>query len=419
MAIGVQRPALEMASTPVLERLSGKRLMILGAGLFQTAAIRKAAELGCYVITVDYIPSNLGHSYGHQYLNCSVTDKESVLRAATDLNIEGICTFSSDVAVPTVAYVSEQLGLPGTSSSVAETMTTKHLFRKFLKDARISCPAFISGDVFASIATEIHHLRPPILFKPVDTSGSRGLTRIDQIGLQSCEAAFLKAQDFARSRTVCVEEFVPGIEVGGDAIVVDGRVVFIAITHKHLNGFVVTGHSLPTNISTHDQARVINHIETICKAMRFDTGPLNFDVIVSENSVTMLEMSPRNGGNGISAVIERATGVDVEQAAILLSLGENPIFPDSSEVNKFVGSFVFGSPKKGILQNFTPADTLMREIPEISDVFYVKKHGDYIESFEHNGNFIGLVLFTTNSATDYDRLCRRIIGALKLVIEPN
>jgi biotin carboxylase len=200
----------------------GKRLMILGAGPFQAPAIRKAVELGCYVITVDYIPRNVGNLYGHQYVNCSTTDKESVLRAAIDLNIDGICTFSSDVAVPTVSYVSEKLGLPGASSSVAETMATKHRFRKFLKDARISCPRFISGDVFASIAAEIHHLRPPILFKPVDTSGSRGLTRIDQIELQSCKAAFLKAQDFSRSQTVCVEEFVPGVEVGGDAILIDG-----------------------------------------------------------------------------------------------------------------------------------------------------------------------------------------------------
>lgn len=397
----------------------GKHLMILGAGPFQAPAIRKAVELGCYVITVDYIPHNVGHLYGHQYVNCSTTDKESVLRAAIDLNIDGICTFSSDVAVPTVAYVSEQLGLPGASSAVAETMATKHRFRKFLKDARISCPAFISGDVFASIAAEMHHLRPPILFKPVDTSGSRGLTRIDQIELQSCEAAFLKAQGFSRSQTVCVEEFVPGIEVGGDAIIIGGRVVFIAITHKHLNGFVVTGHSLPTNISTRDQARVITHIETICKALSYDTGPLNFDAIISENNVTMLEMSARNGGNGIPAVIERATRVDVEQAAILLALGENPGLPDSSEVKKFAGSFVFGSSERGFLKNITPPEKLMHEIPEIYDVFYAKKPGDCVEPFEHNGNFIGLVLFDFNVATGYESLTRRIHGALNLIIEPN
>jgi hypothetical protein len=168
-----------------------------------------------------------------------------------------------------------------------------------------------------------------------------------------------------------------------------------------------------------DQARVITHIETICKALGYDTGPLNFDVIVEENSVTMLEMSTRNGGNGIPAVIERATGVDVEQAAILLSLGENPGLPDSSEVKKFVGSFVFGSSERGSLKNITPPDKLMHEIPEIYDVFYEKKHGDYIEPFEHNGNFIGFVLFDFNATIGYDNLCRNINGALNLIIEPN
>ena len=393
--------------------------MILGAGPFQAPGIRKAAELGCHVITVDFIPDNIGHFSGHQYVNCSTTDKTSVLRAAIDLKIDGICTFSSDVAVPTVAYVSEQLGLPGASTIAAETMATKHRFREFLKDGRISCPAFISGDEFSLIANKIQSLCPPIIFKPVDTSGSRGVTRVDQVDLESCEAAFLKAQGFSRSQTVCVEEFVHGIEVGGDAILIEGRVAFIAITHKHLRGFVVTGHSLPTNIPKHGQKLLIAQIEATCKALGYATGPLNFDAIVSETGVTLLEMSSRNGGNGIAAVIDRATGVDVEQAAILLALGEDPRLPEISEIKRFSGSFVFGSPKGGVLEHITSPDVLMREVPEIFDVFYVKKSGDSVEPFEHNGNFIGIVLFDCSGDDGYENMSSRIGSVLNVIVQNN
>jgi len=399
--------------------IKNKRLMILGAGPFQAPAIRKAVELGCYVITVDYIPHNIGHQFGHKYINCSTTDKESVLRAAIELKIDGICTFSSDVAVPTMAYVSDQLGLPGTTLAIAETMATKHLFRKFLKDAGISQPAFISGEIFSSIEEGIHHLSPPLIFKPVDASGSRGLTYINQIDLQSCEKAFQKARDFSRSSTVCVEEIVPGIEVGGDAILIDGRVAFIAITHKYLNGFVVTGHSLPTDIPTEAQERVIDHIETICKALKYNTGPLNFDAIVNKNTIVILEISARNGGNGIPSIIKQRTGVDVEKAAIFLALGENPCLNKSSKKQSCVGSFVFGSSKKGILKFITPPEILKQDITEIYDVFYAKKIGDHLEPFNHNGNFIGIVMFKTYDTKDYGRLSLNIKSALNLFIEPN
>jgi len=401
-----------------MNQLVGKRLMILGAGPFQAPAIRKAAELGCHVITVDYLPDNVGHKFGHQYVNCSTVDKEGVLRAARSLGIDGICTFSSDVAVPTVAYVCEQLGLPGASPAVAETMATKDRFRAFLRNARLTCPAFLSGDSFEAIAADLHRLNPPIVFKPVDTSGSRGISRLDRIDPPSCHDAFLKAQGYSRSKTVCVEEFVDGTEVGGDAILVNGRVAFITITHKHLRGFVVTGHSLPTNIAKPDQARVIQHIEAICNTLGYRSGPLNFDAIVSTDNITMLEMSARNGGNGIPAVIERATGADVEQAAIHLALGEIPDLSDHGEIKRGAGSFVFGSLTGGRLERICSPMDLQRQVPEVFEVHYARQPGDLIEPFEHNGNLIGFALFDCRDAADYERVTERISDTLDLAIRP-
>jgi biotin carboxylase len=399
-----------------MNALMGKRLMILGAGPFQVPAIRKAAALGCHVITVDYLPNNVGHPFGHQYINLSTVDQEGVLQAARDLGIDGICTFSSDVAIPTVAHVCEKLGLPGASPAVAVTMATKHRFRAFLKSAQLTCPKFMSGDRLEAIAENLHGFKPPVIFKPVDTSGSRGITRIDRFDPESVANAFFKAQGYSRSKTVCVEKFVVGIEVGGDAILVNGSVAFIAITHKHLNGFVVTGHSLPSNISASDQARVIEHIEAICTALGYRSGPLNFDAIVSADSVTMLEMSARNGGNGIPSVIERATGVDVEAAAIQFALGEIPDFPDQTDIKGGAGSFVFGSRNGGRIERMLPPEEMQRHVPEVFEMNYSRQLGERVESFEHNGNLIGFALFDCRDATDYERITENISDSLDLVI---
>lgn len=394
----------------------GKRLMILGAGPFQVPAIRKAAALGCHVITVDYLPDNVGHPYGHQFVNLSTVDKESILAAARDLRIDGICTFSSDVAISSVAYVCENLGLPGASPAVAETMATKHCFRAFLQRAQLASPHYVSGDTLESIATGLQRLSLPIIFKPVDTSGSRGITRLDCLDLESAASAFRKAQSYSRSRTVCVEEFVAGTEVGGDAILVDGRVAVVAITHKHMRGFVVSGHSLPADITVQDQLRVVEHIETVCNALGYVSGPLNFDVIVSADAVIMLEMSARNGGNGIPEVIERATGVDVELAAIELALGLSPRFPDRVEIEHGAGSFVFGHSTGGRLERICSGEDLRRLVPEVFHVHFNKRPGDRIEPFEHNGNLIGFALFDCRNAAEYERITEEISDALNLEI---
>lgn len=399
--------------------LLGKRLMILGAGPFQVPAIRKAAALGCHVITVDYLPDNVGHKFSQHYVNLSTVDQEAVLQAARELRIDGICTFSSDVAIPTVAYVCSSMGLPGASVFAAETMATKHRFRAFLRQSGLACPDFLSGDNLDAITGNLDQITPPVVFKPVDTSGSRGITRLDRFDPALVEKAFAKAQGYSRSKTVCVEEFVAGTEVGGDAILVDGRVAFVAITHKHLNGFVVTGHSLPTNISRRDQERVVEHIEAICDALAYRSGPLNFDAIVSSDRVTMLEMSARNGGNGIPAVIERATGVDVEAAAIHLALGIAPCWPDNREMKHGAGSFVFGSQTAGRLRRMCSAADLQRLVPEVFQAYFTRQSGDRIEAFEHNGNLIGFALFDCQDAADYERVTEKISASIDLEISPD
>lgn len=89
--------------------LMTKKLMILGAGVSQLDAIRKAVELGFYVITVDYLPDNIGHKFSHQFVNCSTVDKEGILKIARDLSIDGIVTFASDVATK---YSTDRISSP-------------------------------------------------------------------------------------------------------------------------------------------------------------------------------------------------------------------------------------------------------------------------------------------------------------------
>ena len=144
--------------------------MILGAGVFQIPAIKKAVSLGYYVITVDYLPENIGHEFSHHYVSCSTVDRACVLEAAEKLQIDGICTFSSDIAVPTIGYVSEKLGLQGVTLRSGEIMASNFHFREFIRHTDLDFPDFVSGNKFDDIEESIFKLKRKLLANDADST---------------------------------------------------------------------------------------------------------------------------------------------------------------------------------------------------------------------------------------------------------
>jgi biotin carboxylase len=390
--------------------------MILGAGPFQLPAIQRAAAMGLRVVTVDYLPENIGHRTAHASVNCSTTDRAGVLAAARELGIDGIATFCSDVAVATVGHVADALGLPGISETAADVMTHKGQFRSAMRAAGLPTPQACFGANYAEVAPAVAALRFPVMVKPCDASGSRGVVRIDTLDPVQLAAAFDAALAFSRGGQACVEECVPGTEVGGDAFLVDGKVAFIVLTHKRLSRFLVSGHSLPTHIDAAAQARVVAAVEACAHALGYADGPLNVDVMVCEDAAVVLEMSARNGGNGIPELIRYATGVDLFDAVIRQALGETVRFSPYPTLRP-CGSLVFGSPQAGRLEHVASADAVQAACPEVFSVFASYRPGDDVPAFTHNGNMLGYVLFDC-AQHPYEAIAPRVLQALALRVVP-
>ena len=71
-----------------------KKLLLLGGSRYLLPVIKTAHEMGCYVITCDYLPDNIAHKYSDDYCNVSIIDKEAVLEMAAHLQIDGIMSFA-------------------------------------------------------------------------------------------------------------------------------------------------------------------------------------------------------------------------------------------------------------------------------------------------------------------------------------
>jgi len=389
--------------------------MVLGAGWNQVPMIRAAVEAGHRVVTVDNIPDNVGHRYAHEAVDCSTVDRAAVLEAAERSVIDGITTCASDVATPTVGYVAEALGLAGPSHDVAIRMSNKALFRSFQRAAGLPVPGFCLGDAFEEIEEPLTALSPPLVFKPVDTSGSRGVGRVDELDRDHLRAAFAEAKRYSRSGEVCVEEFVHGHDVSGDGLLIQG-VVHAAVTQKHKIGLVPLGHRLPTHLSSTEQRAVLGAVTSACAAIGYRDGPIDFDAKVSASGATVLEMSPRLGGNAIPGLIRCATGVDLFDAAIDYALGRLPSMPDELTVVRPCASLVLSSPLAGIVSHVASAREIQQAVPEILDCSISVEAGDEVRTFVHSANAIGHVIFTCPRPEDFEVVADRVRRALTLTV---
>jgi biotin carboxylase len=390
--------------------------MILGAGVYQVPYIKRAQAMGMETVVVSIPGDYPGIALADHYIELDTTDTEGVRKAAEEWEISAICTGGTDVCVPTLGHVAEALSLPAVSPEAAVTISTKSRFRHFLRDNHLPCPRFCCSQTFEPIMDELAAWDSSIVFKPDDSSGSRGVGILDTWNPVIAREHFEYAKCYSRSGMVCAESFLEGIEVGGDGFMWNSRLVFYAVTHKHMEGLLVRGHSLPTNITPDQERQVGTMIEQTCVALGYLNGPVNYDAMVNGEEVFVLEMGARSGGNGIVDLIELGTGVDLCTAVIEYAAGRE-VSLDSGKTRTGYGTVVFGSPVAGTLRGLADIDALRLRVPEVCRLQLAAPLGARVKPLIHNANLLGYVVFKCALPQEYDRISKAVLSALDLKVE--
>lgn len=378
-----------------------KKLLILGAMGMHVPLIKRAKELGIYTITCDYLPDNPGHKLADEAYFDSTTDLDAVLKVATDLKIDGIMTYNSDPAAPTVAYVAEKLGLPGNPYTAVKTMSEKNLFREFLKINDLNYPRF--GN-FKDINETLNHIKDfsfPVIVKPVDSSGSKGVTVIhDEKDIKN---AIEVAVEKSRSKKFIIEEFIEpkGTQLHGDGFVVDGKLTFLSLGDHHfdstLNNLVPYSTTYPTEHSLEDVELCKTQVQTFLEKVGFKNGGFNVELRISKTNgkAYIIDIGARNGGNFTPKVIEYATGFNFLDRAIKIALGESVEEVAMSEnMYDFTSYLILHSSKNGIFKSYTLDEKIKARILE--EHIYVNS-GDKVEAFYGANTALGVLLMKYES----------------------
>lgn len=306
-----------------------KRLLMLGGSIYQTYAIKEAVRQGHYVITCDYLPSNPGHQYAHEYHNVSTTDKDAVLELAKSLHVDGVVAYASDPAAPTAAYVCEKLGLPTSPYQSVEILSKKHLFRQFLTEHGFNVPKACSYTTYEAAEIEIDNFQLPVMVKPVDSSGSKGINKLTK--KEQLRDFFDDALSYSREKIVLIEEFITkqGPQISGDAFSVDGKLVFHCLGNEFYStkvdkDFAPLGECWPTVMPPQVIDTLINDLQRLITLLDMRSNAYNVEAIYgNDGKVYILELGARSGGSLIPQITALATGVDMVPYVIKAALGED------------------------------------------------------------------------------------------------
>lgn len=288
-----------------------KKLLLAGGGYADIPLILAAQKLGYFVVTSGNRPEELGHKVSDEYRAADFSDPEAMLELAKDLGIDAICPCCNDFSAISSAYVAEQLGLPGYDSyETSKLIHHKDSYRKFAIENGIPTPYAKGFGDFEEALSCIGDFHFPVIIKPVDLTGGKGITKInDQVEARvALEGAFA----ISKLGRVVVEEFIEGSRHGFSAFIRDGKVVFYFTDNEHyyLNPYMVSAASTPSTVPESAIMELVSQSEKISELLSLKTGIFHVQFILQDDNPIIIEICRRPPGDLYIKLVEHATGVD-------------------------------------------------------------------------------------------------------------
>jgi len=303
-----------------------KTIMILGAGVMQLPAIKLAKSQGWRVIAADGNTKAPGIGLADQFLPIDLKDKEALTAAGAKIKAEqgldGVFTAGTDFSA-VVAHIAEALDLPGIPYAAALRASDKGLMRQAFKDAGVPSPGFLLFRKGDDPLTALKTLNLPLVAKPVDNMGARGIQRINIP--QDLNRGFAEALVHSRSGSVILEEYIPGPEFSLDALVEDGKITICGMADRHIfypPYFIEMGHTIPTNQPSHVVEAVEEVFKKGIKALGITRGAAKGDIKLSPSGPVVGEIAARLSGGFMSGwTFPYASGLEPTLGAMRLALG--------------------------------------------------------------------------------------------------
>lgn len=321
------------------EKMGHKKLVIIGANDFQNQLIIKAKEKGMETFVFAWKDGAIGEKTADHFFPISIIEKETILKECTKIKPDGVISIASDLASITVNYIAEKMGLTGNGIKSSQVATDKYLMRKAFMEKGDPSPQFYRSDKLN--AEIISKLQFPVIVKPVDRSGSRGITKIKK--REQLDDAIKIAEKLSFSHKAIIEEFIEGDEYSVEFISYRGQHTFLALTKKYTTGaphYIETGHLEPAPVEPILLKKIKTTVIHALDTLGIKNGASHSEIKIDDNGeIKIIEIGGRMGGDCIgSDLVKLSTGYDFVDMVIDVACGKKPVFqkvcdPATAEVH--------------------------------------------------------------------------------------
>ncbi len=336
-----------------------KKILILNGTISEIPIIRKAQEMGFYVVTSGNMPELPGHRVSDEYICEDYSNSEAILRLVKENGIEGIVSCANDFGVITSAYVSEKMGWSGQDTyENALLMHRKDGFRGYFIRKGFPVPR---SEVFTDVDSAAGYCktcRYPVMVKANDLTGGKGIRRAED--RDAAVAALKDAFALSRDKRVLVEEFIEGIQQSIVVFLVNRRIIVTSCSNIYCmrNPYLVQAETYPATDFDRVETKLMDMIHAMADDLNLADGIFSFQYIVRNDTPYVIDMMRRCFGNETLLLADVRTGFPWEEAYIRASLGM-----DCADLKwekpraRYCGHYGVMADRNGVLKDWTlPGD---------------------------------------------------------------
>lgn len=402
-----------------------KTILFLGAGTEHQIAIKMAKKLGYKVVAADANPKAPGLKYADVAVVDDIKDIDKMVAAGKKYKVDGVMVHA--VEIPhIVSRVAKKLGLPGIDPKVADRATFKPERIKYLKAAGINVADFASAKTLAEAKIEAKKLGYPLVIKPIDNAGARGVKRVENE--QELIESYEDTIQFGSKPVVLLEKFLEGIEISTESLIHNGKIYTTGFGDRNYTRskefypyFIEDGHNVPSELPDRTQKKILDTVEKTIKALGITWGVAKGDILVTKDEkVYVIEMASRTSGGWFCAgTVPLATGVHILKPLIKMAVGDETGEEDIKVTKKlWACQRYIISTKAGKFVRFEGVSEA-RKMPGVKMLVMFKKpaKGEMMHKAQNNADRYGQLIAVGKTLEEATKRCEKAISKIKMVLD--
>lgn len=395
-------PAPTPTSPPPRSSLPRLLLLLPTATYRTTAFVEAARRLGVDLTVASEEPSTFEASRPDALLTLEFshpTRAADQARAfAARHQVDGVLGVDDDTVV-VAAEIARALGLAGNDVAAVEAARDKYRQRVLMQQHGVAIPAFQLHRLDEDLEGIARSVAYPCVVKPLRLSASRGVIRADDprgfVTAVQRLAAILEQPDAAACAdpvNFLVEEYVPGVEVALEGLLVNGELHVLALFDKPdlLQGpfFEETIYATPSLLPSAAQRALRDTAAHAADAIGLTRGPVHAELRWNERGAWLIELAARPIGGRCSAALRFQDGATLEEVVIREALGL-PLGSLSRE-DAASGVMMIPVPGAGILREVRGVAEA-RAVPGVEDVVITAHRGQALVPWPEGSRYPGFI----------------------------